>query len=173
MNAGFGHDEAVTIIGKVAIMASPLDDEHEIRNVLYRYCRGIDRRDYDLVRSCYHPDATDDHGGFQGDVYGFIDYIKAGLPRFEQTMHMIGNILIELDGDVARSEAYTLAFHRVPASTTKPTRDYTVGLRYMDRFERRDARWAIADRVCVFSFQRIDPCDPPMPWAPGFAIAGS
>ncbi len=83
--------------------------------MLYRYCRGIDRRDYELVRSCYHPDATDDHGGYQGGVDGFIDYIKAGLPRFEQTMHMIGNIPIDIDGDVAQSEAYTLAFHRVPA----------------------------------------------------------
>ncbi len=154
-------------------MTSSLEDEHQIRKVIYTYCRGIDRRDYDLVRSCYHPDATDDHGGYQGGVDGFIEYIKAGLPRYEQTMHMIGNILIEVEGDVAESEAYTLAFHRVPASTTKPTRDYTVGLRYMDRFERRQNRWAIARRVCVFSFQRIDPCDPPMPWASGFVIAGS
>ncbi|MEY3566868.1 MAG: hypothetical protein RLZ19_882, partial [Actinomycetota bacterium] len=39
--------------------------EH-IRDVVYRYARGVDRRDFDLVRSCYHPDATDDHGPFTG-----------------------------------------------------------------------------------------------------------
>ena len=36
-------------------------DEAEIRRVHIRYCRGIDRMDWDLVRSCYHPDAIDQH----------------------------------------------------------------------------------------------------------------
>ena len=30
------------------------------------------RRDMDMVRSCYHPDATDAHGHYNGDVEGFI-----------------------------------------------------------------------------------------------------
>lgn len=152
-------------------MTSRYDDEHEIRNVLYRYCRGVDRRDFDMVRACYHADATDDHGNFVGNVDEFIAFITKGLQRYEQTMHVISNVLIETDGDIARSEAYVLAFHRVPASTTKPARDYTVGLRYVDRFERRDGRWAIADRVCAFSFQRVDPCDPPMEWMPEWTVS--
>jgi len=32
-----------------------------ITEVLYRYCRGVDRRDWELLRSCYHPEAQDDH----------------------------------------------------------------------------------------------------------------
>jgi hypothetical protein len=35
--------------------------ERDIRGVLARYCRGIDRGDYDLVRD-YHSDAIDEHG---------------------------------------------------------------------------------------------------------------
>ncbi|MEI6002085.1 hypothetical protein H3V53_34635 [Paraburkholderia bengalensis] len=31
-----------------------------------RYCRGIDRIDWDLVRTCYHPDAFDEHGSSGG-----------------------------------------------------------------------------------------------------------
>ena len=56
-------------------MASDLDprlagllDKQEIEEVVLRYCRGIDRRDFDLVRSCYHPDARDRHGSFDGTV---------------------------------------------------------------------------------------------------------
>ena len=26
--------------------------KQDIRDVLYRYCRGVDRRDYDMIRSC-------------------------------------------------------------------------------------------------------------------------
>jgi hypothetical protein len=57
-------------------------DQQEIRDVIYRYCRGIDRRDFDLVRSCYHPEAHDDHGVFRGGVDDFIAYIERDLARY-------------------------------------------------------------------------------------------
>lgn len=135
-------------------------DQQEIRDVVYRYCRGIDRRDYGLVRSCYHPDAIDDHGDFRGGVEDFIAYVQRGLPRFERTMHFIGNVLAEPDGDQARTESYIVAYHHLRQSRTKAERDYTVGLRYVDDFERRDDEWRIAARVCVFEWSRIDPVAP-------------
>lgn len=134
-----------------------LIDHHDIRQTLYRYCRGIDRRDYDLVRGCYHPDATDDHGPYTGDVDGFIEYIRAELPRFEPTMHSISNVLIEIEGLSARTEAYTVAYHRLRPSSRKPERDFVVGLRYVDQFDKREGKWAISDRQCVFSWARMDP----------------
>jgi hypothetical protein len=39
-------------------------DQFAIRDLLLRYARGIDRRDLDLVRSCYHADAVDEHGSY-------------------------------------------------------------------------------------------------------------
>jgi hypothetical protein len=134
-----------------------LVEQHEIRQQIYRYCRGIDRRDYDLVRSCYHPDATDNHGHYSGDVAGFIDYIQGLLPRFERTMHSISNILIEIEGDAARTEAYTVAYHRLRPTSTKPGRDFVAGFRYVDQFDKRAGRWAIADRQVVFEWARMDP----------------
>ncbi|MDO8364184.1 MAG: nuclear transport factor 2 family protein [Actinomycetota bacterium] len=140
-------------------------DQQEIRDVVYRYCRGIDRCDYDLVRSCYHPDATDDHGDFRGGVEEFIAYVQRGLPRFERTMHFIGNSLIEVEGDRARAESYLVAYHRLRPSSTKSQRDFSVGLRYVDDFERRDGEWRIAARVCAFEWARIDPVAVPG-WEP-------
>ncbi|MCB2109209.1 MAG: nuclear transport factor 2 family protein, partial [Rhodobacteraceae bacterium] len=35
-------------------------DKEEIRDVLMRYGRGVDRADADLLRSCYHPDAIEE-----------------------------------------------------------------------------------------------------------------
>ena len=114
-------------------------DIQEITEVIYRYCRGIDRRDYELVRSCYHADAVDDHGDFRGGVDEFLAYVAKGLPAFERTMHFIGNLLVEPEGDRARAESYLVAYHHLRASRTKPERDYLVGLRYVDDFERREA----------------------------------
>lgn len=135
---------------------SALITEHEIREVVYRYCRGIDRCDYDLVRSCYHPDAIDDHGGFRGGIDDFVAYCQDGLPRFQRTMHFIGNVLIDVGGDHARAESYTVAYSRIRASATKPERDLVLGLRYVDDFERRNDEWRIAARLCVYDWDRID-----------------
>jgi hypothetical protein len=137
-------------------------DEHEIRAVYYRYCRGIDRRQYDLVRSCYHPDAIDEHGDFRGTLDEFIDMVRHGLPRYQSTNHFIGNLLIEVgsDGETARGEAYTIAFHRLFPRGDKPARDYLVGLRYIDDLTKRDGQWRIAHRVCAFDWTRTDPVLP-------------
>ena len=85
-------------------------DQQEIADVIYRYCRGIDRCDFDLVRSCYHPDAIDDHGDFRGGVDEFIAFVQQGLPRFERTMHFIGNVLVE----VRRRHGPRRELHRRP-----------------------------------------------------------
>ena len=37
-------------------------DREEIRQVLMRYARGLDRLDNTLSRSCYWDDAIEDHG---------------------------------------------------------------------------------------------------------------
>jgi ketosteroid isomerase-like protein len=132
-------------------------DQLEIRDVIYRYCRGIDRRDFELVRSCYHPDAIDDHGNFCGGRDEFVTYVSTRLVRFERTMHVIGNVLIEPVGDQARAESYIVAYHRLAGEADGPARDLIVGLRYVDDFERRDGEWRIAARMCVFEWSRVDP----------------
>ncbi|HZP29475.1 MAG TPA: nuclear transport factor 2 family protein, partial [Acidimicrobiia bacterium] len=81
--------------------------ERAVRTVVLRYCRGVDRMDRDLVRSCYHADATDDHGSFSGTVDEFLEWVFRLLGRYELTMHFVGNLLVELDPgdpDVARCE---------------------------------------------------------------------
>lgn len=144
-----------TTSGLAALLA-----EREIRNVVLRYCRGIDRRQFDLVRDCYHPDALDEHGDFLGSVDEFIAHAERSLQAFQTTTHFTGNILVEIDpADPrrARCETYAMAIHRVPPRGDRPAKDHVVGLRYIDDFEARAGRWRIADRVCVFDWTRTDP----------------
>ncbi len=131
--------------------------ERAIARVLAGYARGIDRVDLDLVRSCYWPDATDDHGGYSGGVDGFVSFVAAALARFERTNHFLGNVLIDVDlgSGVARAETYCVAYHRYTDGDGRPT-DMTAGLRYVDRFERRLGEWRIARRVCAYDWRRVD-----------------
>ena len=86
-------------------------DKQEIREVVLRYCRGVDRMDRELVRSCYHADATDEHGSFRGGVEAYLDFAWKLLPRYDATMHFVGNVLVELHGD---QRALRGLLHRPP-----------------------------------------------------------
>ncbi len=128
----------------------------EIADVIYRYARGIDRLDFDLVRSCYHPDAYDDHGSFAGNVEEFITAAASFLARWTATQHFMGNMLIEIDGDRARAETYAVAYHRREDSNGDG-KDDIMGIRYVDRFEKRNNEWRIAHRVVASEWRRVDP----------------
>jgi hypothetical protein len=127
------------------------DDERAIRQVLLRYSRGIDRRDAELVRSCYHEDATDSHGRFYGTRDEFVEWVIPQLGRYASTSHFLMNMLIESDGDSALSETYATAYHW--ADDEADTRgNYIVGFRYIDRFARRHGEWRIAERVVALDW---------------------
>ena len=126
-----------------------LIDRQQIKDVVYRYCRGIDRRDLELVRACYHPDATDHHGSFEGTVDAYLEWVDGLLERYSGTMHLVGNILIDRGDreDCAAVETYGVAIHRSPEE--KAHLNLATGFRYVDRFERRADDWKIASRVAV------------------------
>jgi hypothetical protein len=122
--------------------------EAEIRRVIARYCRGIDRMDLELVRTCYHADARDEHGSFSGSIDEYVDWVAGLLAKYDATMHFVANQLVEFDDrDTARVETYGMSVHR--SSSGEPHLNLTTGFRYVDRFERRAGEWRIAHRVAV------------------------
>jgi len=45
-----------------------LADRAAITDVMYRWCRAVDRLDVEGIRGVFHPDAIDNHGPFIGIV---------------------------------------------------------------------------------------------------------
>jgi hypothetical protein len=132
-------------------------DEAAIRNVHLRYCRGVDRMDWELIRDCYHADGTDDHGSYKGGVDGFIDWLKQAMPKWQSTTHFTGNQLVEVTGDSAWAEHYALVTHRRAATAEAGAADCVVSVRYVDRMERRAEEWRIAHRTVIADWDRVDP----------------
>jgi hypothetical protein len=149
-------------------MPKTIDDllaEAEIKDVHIRYCRANDRRDEELMRSCFHPDAVIELHEPLG-VEAFIALGREILSQFTVTWHNTGNQLVEVTGDAAWAEHYTTSSHRMAADANGPERDFVVSGRYVDRMERRGGEWRIARRLMLLDYSRIDPVAPGAP-APG------
>jgi hypothetical protein len=139
---------------KVKTFESELADREAIRHCLNRYSRGVDRLDEELLQSVYWPGAIDDHIIFTGTGQDFIPFVIKALGAMDQTMHMLGNMLIDMDGkSAATAETYFQAFHRVPGESGVAA-DLIVGGRYVDRFEKRDDEWRISARTVIIDWFR-------------------
>jgi hypothetical protein len=133
-----------------------LADKQDCVELVYRLARAIDRCDGVLLRSLFHPDATDDHGVFHGTAADFADWVMPVLAGMKRTQHCICNVLITLDGDVAHGESYFNAHHSLPQDSGPDIHMVAAG-RYLDRFERRAGQWRIAHRQAVYDWNAQSP----------------
>lgn len=143
-----------------AVLLAQIEAERAIERALLTYCRGIDRRDAELVRSVYHDDAVDDHGGaFIGGPDAFVAWVMPHLLHFTSTMHTLQNILIDADvaAGTARVESYCVAHHVRLNPDGEPFMD-VFACRYVDRFEQRPGNgWRIAHRIVVEEWRLQQP----------------
>jgi SnoaL-like domain len=144
------------MIKKVSTISTELADREAIRDCLTIYCRGIDRRDADLVRLAYWPDGTDDHAMMPPmSAQEFVEMVEDGRnsKNLEGTQHMLGNILIDVVGTSAYVESYVQAYHRFRRDNGERY-DLVAGARYIDRMEKRGDEWRIARRVVKIDWLR-------------------
>jgi hypothetical protein len=154
-------DEATDSRNQIDAIAARLrliEDRQAIHDVIVRYCRGVDRGDPDLVLAAFHDDAVDNHFGVVLPFREAIGTLKAarsgGGPSTTTSMHNICNVLIEVDGDIARCESYVIVMVRIPRDGGAI--DWMHAGRYVDRFERRNGEWRIAYRTVVYDLERFD-----------------
>ena len=133
-------------------------DKVALRELVETYSRAIDRRDFDLLRSIYHEDAQEEHGGmFSGSVAAYVDWLPGVLAKNEATAHYVVNALFEIDGDKAQGETYKINYHR---SLPPDSIETITGSRSHDRFERRNGVWKFSYRGIVLDWSTVRPVDP-------------
>jgi hypothetical protein len=132
-----------------------LMDRHAIVDLIYRYCRAVDRLDVPLGHSIWHDDGIADYGEtvYRGNGRGVIDLICAQHSKTLHHSHQVSNILIELAGDSAGSESYAIAALRVRRG--EKLLQMTIWTRYIDRWSRRDDRWGLEKRIAIRDFDEV------------------
>ena len=133
-----------------------LADREAIRECLFRYARSIDRRDRPLLDSVFWPNAATDYGFFSGPAHEMADWAFQALATMDQTMHSMTNMLIDIALPVAKVETYYVAYHRRTGPDGLAV-DQILGGRYLDRMEKRDDDWRIADRHMVIDWMTENP----------------
>ncbi|HEV7978454.1 nuclear transport factor 2 family protein [Amycolatopsis sp.] len=146
-----------------------LADRAEIEDVMHRWCRAVDRLDFDLMRTVFHPDAVDSHGPsvFEGGVEELISWISGRHSSIPFCLHSLSNMLIEFAGpDTAVVETNVMSVQRLSEEGDPAIRVHEgvpgghgmqmlAFARYADRFERRGGEWRIQHRVMILDSQLL------------------
>ena len=132
----------------MALTPQEVADRIEIQDLLVRYARAIDDKDYDLLDSVFTPDAKVDYtssGGIAGSYPEAKVWLEKALAIFPETIHYITNSTIELDGDHAsgRTAVYNPMFFANPDGSRH---HFAVGAYYVDELVRTGDGWRIASR---------------------------
>ena len=125
-----------------------LSDRLQINDLLIRYTRAIDTKDWNLLDTCFLPDADVDYtatGGVAGKYPEVRAWLAKALAPFPITAHYITNSMVELQGD--RAKARTLVFNPMFfANPDGSLHDFTVGATYVDELVWTADGWRIAKR---------------------------
>jgi len=134
----------VTSAPDTAVQA--LVDRAAIVDVCVRYATALDRRQWDLLATCFEADANVEFEGI-GPVVGvdaLVATCRAVLEPLDASQHLLGNHVVTIDGDEAHSECYLQAQH--VRRGTPGGDNYIIAGTYTDDLRRGADGWRISRR---------------------------
>ena len=130
--------------------------KERIRDVLFKYCRSMDRIDREMAYEVFSPECQVDYGiWFKGTAYEFIDWVSGfHSSKILATSHQISNILIQVNGDKAGSETYVHVVLRSVNGNDRLQEQMGLG-RYIDEWAVLNGEWKITKRKYVMDISDI------------------
>src|ERR1700735_1538620 len=86
-------------------------EREQIRDCITRLARGEDRRNAQLISASYWPDSTSDYGVFKGTFSEYLAWVVPGSEAIKNTQHVLGQSVIEVEGNDARAETQVISYH--------------------------------------------------------------
>jgi nitroreductase len=123
---------------------SEMTDAQEIVNVMSRYCRAVDDREFDALGALLAEDVRFEMGDVTESRGELLEYIQANL--WPAGRHIYANPVITVDGDTAHVDSDWVWFN----PDLVPTRSG----RYSDDLRRIDGRWVFTVRRISIAFDR-------------------
>jgi hypothetical protein len=126
-----------------------LCERAEIEELLRRYCRAIDGKDFALLDDVFTPEAVIDYtasGGIRGPLVEIRRWLAEALAPFVVIQHLITNVDLELDAGRGRGRTYFFNPMGLDAPDGGRTMFFCGGV-YHDEFVRTADGWRIASRI--------------------------
>ena len=123
--------------------------ERAIQRVIGDYGRGVDERDFERIRACFHPDATITYGGEETRTRDEgVAWLERVTPALFALSHYFGPAIVDLseDGRTAVCQTWCINVLQFPRGAKGEEAQSALGLLYDDVFECRDGKWLIAQR---------------------------
>ncbi|MDJ0846983.1 MAG: nuclear transport factor 2 family protein [Myxococcota bacterium] len=125
-------------------------DRLEIQDLMNRYSHMVDQREWALMDRVFAPGAEIDYtstGGARGDYRQTLEWLDRALEPWPLNLHFITNLVVDLDGDRARSRCY---FHAPMGRVEEDGSQLVITNAgwYDDELVRTEAGWRIAKRDC-------------------------
>ena len=132
----------------MALSLQEISDRIEINDLLIRYTKAIDHKDWKLLDTVFTPDAEVDYvssGGIKGSYAEARAWLEKALAIFPITVHYVTNSEVTLSGDraAACTAVYNPMFFKNPDGTLH---HFAVGAYYVDELVRTKGGWRIAKR---------------------------
>jgi len=134
----------VTAGGVTPARPGQADDAGQVKQVLVRFARALDERDWEGYAALYAEDGTlDTSAGMHVGRAGLAEFVAADLGGFVATSHVSASADVEVDGDNALVRSSLQATH-----VRGPKTDFwTVGGWYDVTLRRSDGRWQITSTI--------------------------
>jgi hypothetical protein len=131
------------------------DPRQDVAEVLVRYATGIDRRDWELFRTCFTDDCQADYGaiGVWHDADSFTAWMDQAHLRAGVSLHRVTNQDVTPHADGATARCYLDA---IVMSADDRTAVRTVGY-CDDELVRAEGSWKIARRRYTMVLCRTEP----------------
>tara|TARA_R110002072_G_scaffold278010_1_gene439807 strand:- start:136 stop:588 length:453 start_codon:yes stop_codon:yes gene_type:complete len=119
--------------------------EREITRQLIRFARAMDARDWAALDTITAGDIQADLGA--GELAGrdaMVINMRSFLDDCGPTQHLLGNIIIDVDGDTATSRAYVSDMHL--GTGERAGESFSTLGDYHDHWRRLEGRWLMTRR---------------------------
>jgi 3-phenylpropionate/cinnamic acid dioxygenase small subunit len=142
-------------------MGASVSDRLELGDLAYAYATALDERDVEGFAALftrdghlgvYEPDAEQPLLGYDGaDIARAVGL----LDDYGETMHVVSNHRVEVDGERASGVVYCRAHHTTVRDGARF--DLVMTIRYHDRYRRTPAGWRFSHRKIVRLWNELRP----------------
>ena len=126
-------------------------DEAALRRTAELYAQGADRRDKATWAAITTEDCVIEAPGIilrgQREIVQALDFMAR---LYVATQHRVHNQLVEIAGDAAQGETYSVADHLQVSEGGRTL--ITWAIRYQDRWRREEGQWRFAHRFLILDW---------------------